>query len=228
MRRVEAAHRYDVPVERAFAFITDPANWPRFWPGFVRLEEGSAWTEVGDTARLVTELLGRERLLTMTITAFERDRLVTYTSTQPGLPDAEHERHFEPDDTGFVYRLVVQYAPRGGIAGASIVCLSPVESSEPSGTRSPHWSGSSRRGTSLPLRRCRQRISVACRSRQAHAPHHSYRRASAVRIRVASRAGRLVAATTTSTAPIGIRASDHHGARTASSVVPLAAMTRAR
>ena len=115
--RVEAAHRYDVPVERGFAFITDTANWPTFWPGFVRLEHGSRWGAVGDTARLVTRLLGRERLLTMRITAFEPNRLVTYTSTQPGLPDATHERHFDPDGAGFVYGLAVEYDPRGGIAG---------------------------------------------------------------------------------------------------------------
>ena len=115
--RVEAAHRYDVAVERGFAFITDTANWSKFWPGYVRLEEGSSWATPGDTARLVTRLLGRERELTMTITAFEPNRLVTYTSTQSGLPDALHERRFEPDGEGFVYRLVVEYEPRGAFAG---------------------------------------------------------------------------------------------------------------
>ena len=117
MKRVEAAHRYDVTAERGFAFITDTANWSKFWPGYVRLEEGSSWGASGDTARLVTRLLGRERELTMTITAFEPNRLVTYTSTQAGLPDARHERHFEPDGEGFVYGLVVEYEPRGGVAG---------------------------------------------------------------------------------------------------------------
>jgi len=117
MTRIEAAHRYDVPVEHAFAFITNPANWWTFWPGYVRLQEGSDWGAVGDSAGLVTKLLRRERALTMTITAFEPNRLVTYTSTQPGLPDASHERHFEADGTGFTYRLVVEYEPRRGIAG---------------------------------------------------------------------------------------------------------------
>jgi Polyketide cyclase / dehydrase and lipid transport len=117
MPRVEATHRYDIPVERGFAFITDTANWHAFWPGFVRLEEGSSWGAVGDEARLATRLLGRERELAMTITAFEPNRLVTYTSTQPGLPDARHERGFEPDGDGFVYRLAVEYQPRGGLAG---------------------------------------------------------------------------------------------------------------
>ena len=117
MIRVEAEHRFDVSVEHGFAFITNPANWSTFWPGYVRLEEGSFWGAVGDTARLRLRLLGRERLLTMTITRFEPKRLVTYTSTQPGLPDASHERHFAPDGSGFVYRLVVEYQPRGGIRG---------------------------------------------------------------------------------------------------------------
>lgn len=117
MERVEAAHRYSVPVQRGFAFITDTANWSRFWPGYVRLAEGSRWGATGDTARLVTRLLGRERELTMTITAFEPNRLVAYTSTQPGLPDASHARHFERDGDGFIYRLVVEYEPRAGIAG---------------------------------------------------------------------------------------------------------------
>lgn len=117
MERIEAAHRFDVPVERGFAFITDTANWSRFWPGYVRLEEGSSWGAAGDTARLVTRLLGRERLLTMRIGSFEPNSLVTYTSTQPGLPDAHHERHFERYGSGFVYGLVVEYEPRRGIAG---------------------------------------------------------------------------------------------------------------
>ncbi len=117
MKRVEAARRFDVPVECGFAFITDTANWSRFWPGYVRLEEGSRWGASGDSARLVIRLFGRERELAMTIRAFEPNRLVTYTSRQPGLPDAYHERHFEPDGQAFVYRLVIEYEPRAGIGG---------------------------------------------------------------------------------------------------------------
>ena len=117
MERVDAAHRFDIPLERAFAFITDTANWPKYWPGYVRLEPGSRWGANGDTARLVSRLFGRERALTMTLREFEPNRLVTYTSTQRGLPDAYHERHFEPDGDGFVYRLVVEYEPRAGISG---------------------------------------------------------------------------------------------------------------
>jgi uncharacterized protein YndB with AHSA1/START domain len=115
--RVEASRRFDVSVERGFAFITDTANWPKFWPGYVRLEDGSRWGCGGDTARLVTRLLRRDRELAMRITTFEPNRLVAYTSAQPGLPDAYHERHFSSDGGGFVYGLAVEYEPRGGIAG---------------------------------------------------------------------------------------------------------------
>jgi hypothetical protein len=115
--RVEAAHRYPIPVERGFAFISDTANWPVFWPGYVRLDPGSRWTGPGDRAMLVTRILGRERTLTMTIETFEPNRLVTYRTAPAGLPEAFHERHFEADGDGFVYRVSVDYEPRPGLAG---------------------------------------------------------------------------------------------------------------
>ena len=94
-KRVEAVHRFDVPVDRGFAFITDTGNWSSFWPGFVRLEDGARWREPGDTARLVTRLLGTRARARHDAPGVRADRLVTYTSRQPGLPDAQHERHFE-------------------------------------------------------------------------------------------------------------------------------------
>ena len=33
------------------------------------------------------------------------------------MPDAVHERHFEPAAEGFNYRLVVSFEPRAGLAG---------------------------------------------------------------------------------------------------------------
>jgi uncharacterized protein YndB with AHSA1/START domain len=116
MKRISASRRYDVPAERVFAFVTNTDNWSEFWPGYVRLQPGSRWNVSGDEARLVIRLLGRERELTLTLTTFEPNRLVAYTSTQPGLPDAHHERRFERDADRLVYRLVVEYEPRRWIA----------------------------------------------------------------------------------------------------------------
>lgn len=111
--RVEHEHLFAVPVEAGFALITDIANWP----GFVRLEPGSRWSAVGDEARIVVRLLGREVELRMTLRRFEENRLVEYESTQSGAPDAHHERHFAPADGGFRYRIVVEYRPRAGLVG---------------------------------------------------------------------------------------------------------------
>ena len=117
MPRVERAHRFEVPLERGFSFITDPRNWPQFWPGLVRLDPTSKWSAEGDTARLTAKLVGREVELTMKLERFEPNSLVTYTSVQRGLPDARHERHFERNGEGFAYRLVTEFDPRPGPAG---------------------------------------------------------------------------------------------------------------
>lgn len=126
MKRISATRHYEVPVERAFAFVTNAGNWWKFWPGYVSLEPGSQWGASGDEARLVVRLLGRERELTLTLTTFEPNRLVAYTSTQRGLPDAYHERRFEPDSDGFLYRVVVEYEPRTQLAWIFDATLLPL------------------------------------------------------------------------------------------------------
>ena len=115
--RIEREHHFEMPVEAGFAFITDMANWPRYWPGFIRIESGSQWSAPGDEARIVVRLLGRNVELRMTLRHFEENQLVEYESTQSGMPDARHERHFVPANGGFLYRLVVEYEPRSGLRG---------------------------------------------------------------------------------------------------------------
>ena len=53
----------------------------------------------------------------MTLRHFQENEAVRYESTQSGMPDAHHERHFVPDNGGFLYRLVVEYEPRSGLRG---------------------------------------------------------------------------------------------------------------
>jgi uncharacterized protein YndB with AHSA1/START domain len=108
---------FRAPVEQGFSKITDPANWPRYWPGLVRVQAETRWRTPGDEARVVMRLLGREVELTMTLREFVPNRLVTYESVQSGLPDARHERHFRQVDEGFLYRIVIEYEPRRGVRG---------------------------------------------------------------------------------------------------------------
>ena len=118
MIRVEHDHRFAVPLETGFRYITDIANWPDYWPGLVRVESGSRWTDAGDEASLVVRLLGRDVQLRMSLRRIVPGRLVEYESRQSGLPDARHERHFSEAGGGFDYRLVVEFEPRPGLRGA--------------------------------------------------------------------------------------------------------------
>jgi uncharacterized protein YndB with AHSA1/START domain len=45
MVRVEAGRILPISVEAAFAYITAPGNWPRYWPGLVRVHDqaGARW-----------------------------------------------------------------------------------------------------------------------------------------------------------------------------------------
>jgi hypothetical protein len=119
MVRIEASRDYQVDREVAFDYITNPRNWPEFWPDLVDIPEleQTTWQEPGDTARLQMRLAGRVRDLHMTLDERSRPALVRYHSTQQGVPDAVHERHFEPAAEGFNYRLVVSFEPRAGLAG---------------------------------------------------------------------------------------------------------------
>ena len=112
--RVEAHHQLPVGLHEGFDYITDPANWPDYWPRFVRMDSLPRWREPGDRAALVLRMVGRDVELHMTLSRFEPYRLVEYTSEQRGLPVARHERHFAERDGRLDYRIAVAYDPRPG------------------------------------------------------------------------------------------------------------------
>jgi uncharacterized protein YndB with AHSA1/START domain len=112
--RIELERRLPVSVHDGFDYITDPNNWPEYWPRLVRITSASRWREPGDRARLVLQMLRREVELDMKLVRVEPYRLVEYVSEQRGLPAARHWRHFEQIDDELAYRIVVEYRPRPG------------------------------------------------------------------------------------------------------------------
>ena len=96
MVRIEKSRIYPVDREVAFDYITNPRNWPAFWPDLVDIPDldRTTWEGPGDTARLRMRLAGRRTELHMTLDELSRPALVRYHSTQQGVPDAAHERHF--------------------------------------------------------------------------------------------------------------------------------------
>ena len=115
--RIELERRLPVSVHDGFDYITDPVNWPEYWPRLVRIASASSWREPGDRARLALRMLRREVELEMELVRIEPYRLVEYVSEQRGLPAARHWRHFEPDGELLAYRIVVEYRPRPGWRG---------------------------------------------------------------------------------------------------------------
>ena len=86
--RIEVEHRLPVSVRDGFDYITDPTNWPEYWPRLVRITSAKRWREPGDRACLVLRVLRREVELEMKPVRIEPSRLVEYTSEQRGLPAA--------------------------------------------------------------------------------------------------------------------------------------------
>lgn len=119
MIRIEASRAFPVSVTNAFRYITELKNWNIYWPGFVRIIDSTSaqWREPGDNIILVIRLLGRNVELFMTLTDFQQDSHVFYRSSQHGLPDAEHERHWIATSDGCEYQIVVSFEPRQGLIG---------------------------------------------------------------------------------------------------------------
>jgi hypothetical protein len=115
--RTEVEQRLPVPLRDGFDYITNPANWPEYWPRLVRISSATRWREPGDQASLVLRMLRREVQLDMTLVRVEPYRLVEYTSEQSGLPAARHWRHFAESGDQLAYRIVVEYRPRPGWRG---------------------------------------------------------------------------------------------------------------
>ena len=111
----EISRRFAFPLHDGYDYITDIARWPEYWPGLIRVAPGSRWARSGDRARLTVKLLGRPAELDMTLSRVEPYRLIEYTSLQPGLPAATHERHFAAAGEGFDYRIVIDLEPRRGL-----------------------------------------------------------------------------------------------------------------
>lgn len=116
MLRVEEQHHFATPLEEGFRYITDPANWPDFVPGLVRIDPGGRFRQPGDTTALVLRLLGRDVRLDMTLERYEPPHLIELRSVQAGLlPAAHHERVFSEAEGGFDFRIATDYEPRPGL-----------------------------------------------------------------------------------------------------------------
>lgn len=117
--RIEYGAELPVPPAQAFAFVSDPRNWPRFIASLVTAAGGDDWGRVGGHGQMTTRFLGRTVESTMELTTWDPPREFRYLSRQPGAPDLDNRRTFEPTPNRNGTRLsgTTLVVPRSGVAG---------------------------------------------------------------------------------------------------------------
>jgi uncharacterized protein YndB with AHSA1/START domain len=86
MRRVQRTAQIDAPPAEVYAFLTDPANLPRWQTGIVAAERTSPPpTAVGSTARVVLEMMGQRVAAEIKVREAEPDRRLVLATSVSGI-----------------------------------------------------------------------------------------------------------------------------------------------
>ena len=119
MAEVEIAYGAVVPLppEVAFAFVSDPTTWPRFFDALESAEPLDGWGTVGGRGRMTTRFLGSSVTSELELTEWDPPRAFRYTARQGGRPDLDNLRVFTPLGTGTQLRGTTTIRPRRGVRG---------------------------------------------------------------------------------------------------------------
>src|SRR5215204_873625 len=98
MAEVEIAYGAVVPLppEAAFAFVSDPTTWPRFFDALESAGPLDGWGAVGGRGRMTTRFLGSSVTSELELTEWDPPRAFRYTARQAGRPDLDNLRVFTP------------------------------------------------------------------------------------------------------------------------------------
>ena len=81
-----------LPLDEAFDFVSDPENWPLFFPGVRAVDKDDDWGRVGGHARLTTVILGRALSMQLVLTEWDPPRMFRYTVSQGDAPGNDDNR----------------------------------------------------------------------------------------------------------------------------------------
>jgi glyoxylase-like metal-dependent hydrolase (beta-lactamase superfamily II) len=120
-RAARITYGADLPVQpaEAFAFVSDPRNWPTFVDALQSADRDDDWGEAGGHGRMTTRFRGRTIDSTMELTVWDPPREFRYVSRQPGAPDIDNRRVFEPTPGGTRLRGTTETVPRAGMGRVS-------------------------------------------------------------------------------------------------------------
>ena len=107
-----------LPPDEAFAFLSDPSTWPRFFRELVSATAGPGWGTVGGQGRMVPRVGPLRLPVELELTAWEPPRAFRYTARRPGSPDLDNERVLSPvADGGTRLTATTTLRPRPGPLG---------------------------------------------------------------------------------------------------------------
>lgn len=105
-----------VTIEEAFAFTSDPVNWPTFVPA-CRSVHVLGWAVSGGRARITSRFLGRTLTSEVELTAWEPPTGFSYTLRTPGAPTLRNIRTFASHEGGTRVTATTEATPRPRAAG---------------------------------------------------------------------------------------------------------------
>jgi carbon monoxide dehydrogenase subunit G len=106
-----------VPIEEAFAFVSDPKSWPRFFPGVEEVVPMDDWGAVHGRARMTTRFMGKRVHSELELVEWEAPVRFRYVMRQEGRPSLDNLRIFEEVSEGTRLTGTTVVALRAGLVG---------------------------------------------------------------------------------------------------------------
>ncbi len=116
-----------LPPDEAFAFVSEPSNWPAFFPSVRSVSKEQGWEAVGGRASMASDFLGRTVAAELEMTVWDPPREFRYLMRQVGGPPLDNRRVFEPVPGGTRLRGstegTMRLGPRGLIDRVRVQAL---------------------------------------------------------------------------------------------------------
>ncbi len=105
-----------LPPDEAYAFVSDPLNWPSFFSSLRDSSRSEDWG-IGGRGQMSNTVLGRTITSQIEVTVWNPPHEFRYLSRQPGTPPLDNRRIFEPAAAGTRLRGTTVVIPRPGLPG---------------------------------------------------------------------------------------------------------------
>lgn len=103
--------------DQAFAFLTNPLNWPSFFSAMRTAGKDADWESVGGRACMTNSFLGRTVTSEMEMTVWDPPHEFRYLTRQMGAPTLDSRRVLEPVPSGTRVHGVTEMTRRRGMPG---------------------------------------------------------------------------------------------------------------